>query len=733
MLVVQVALPVPLFRTFDYLLSADQQVVPGARIKVPFGSRKAIGIVISTSNVSELPEHQLKQPEEIIDDHSLFSDSLWRMLNWAASYYHYPLGEVLFHALPVLLRQGHPAQEEPLWQWQVTPQGKDTLPESLPGNARKQQQVLALLQHSPIWQHEVSKQGLSVAVLRALSAKGLCELHQPEYQSSQWSKEQVISGEQRLMLNREQATAIGAIRSEDESFAVWLLAGVTGSGKTEVYLSVLENILAKGRQALVLVPEIGLTPQTIARFRARFNAPVEVLHSALNNHQRLRVWLRARRGEAAIIIGTRSALFTPFAHLGVIVIDEEHDSSYKQQEGWRYHARDLAVFRAYEENIPVILGSATPSLETLQNVKAGKYRELQLRKRAGSAQPAAQQLIDIKGVVLQGGLSPQLIHKIHQHLRANNQVLLFLNRRGFSPALLCHECGWSAECERCDRYYTLHQQQRQLRCHHCDSQRRIPQQCPQCGSTHLIPVGLGTEQLEHNLNALFPAVPVSRIDRDTTSRKGSLEQHLAEIQQGGARLLTGTQMLAKGHHFPDVTLVALLDVDGALFSADFRAAERFAQLYTQVAGRAGREIKAGEVLIQTHHPEHPLLQTLLYQGYDAFAAQALRERQQVMLPPFTSHILFRAEDYHSQHAADFLQQIRKLLESSACEDQRLWIMGPVPALHTKRSGRYRWQLLLQHPSRLMLQRLIQQHRPALEQLSLARKVRWTLDVDPTDG
>ncbi len=526
---------------------------------------------------------------------------------------------------------------------------------------------------------------------------------------------------------------VGAIRSEDEQFAAWLLAGVTGSGKTEVYLSVLENVLAKGRQALVLVPEIGLTPQTIARFRERFNAPVDVLHSGLNDSERLAVWLRARSGEAAIVIGTRSALFTPFRQLGVIIIDEEHDSSYKQQEGWRYHARDLAVFRAREEDIPMVMGSATPALETLHNVQLGKYRQLKLTQRAGNAKPAAQHLIDLKGLPLKVGLSQPLLKSMQHHLKAGNQVMLFLNRRGYAPALLCHECGWIAECQRCDHYYTFHQHQRQLRCHHCDSQRPVPHQCPQCGSTHLVSVGVGTEQLEHELAPLFPDTPITRIDRDTTSRKGSLEQHLADIHRGEARILIGTQMLAKGHHFPDVTLVALLDVDGALFSADFRSAERFAQLYTQVSGRAGRAGKQGEVLLQTHHPEHPLLQVLLQQGYDAFAKQTLAERNSVFLPPYTSHIIVRAEDHDNQQAPLFLQQLRNLLEASPLKDDSLWVMGPVPALQSKRGGRFRWQLLLQHPTRRVLQQLMKSSLPLIGTLPQTRKVKWTLDVDPIDS
>ncbi|PKH19131.1 primosomal protein N' [Enterobacterales bacterium CwR94] len=731
MTVIRIALAVPLMRCFDYLLPDGMQVTVGARVNVPFGKREMTGIVVAIAVESEFSAEQLKPIIAVIDDASLFAPSLWRILNWAADYYQYPLGEVLFHALPVLLRQGRAAQQTSRWQWQATEQGQNTAVSEIK-RAPKQQQALAVLQQHAVYRDALEQQQLTESPLQALREKGLAALCEQPHVPVDWRPSFSVKGE-RLRLNTEQATAVGAIRSEDDHYAAWLLAGITGSGKTEVYLSILENVLASGRQALILVPEIGLTPQTIARFRERFAAPVDVLHSALNDSERLAVWLRARAGETAIVIGTRSSLFTPFAHLGVIVIDEEHDSSYKQQEGWRYHARDLAVFRAREEDIPIVLGSATPALETLQNVQSGKYRQLTLTRRAGNARQATQLLVDLKGVQLQGGLSPALIKKIGQHLQADNQVLLFLNRRGYSPTLLCHECGWIAECQRCDRYYTLHQQSRQLRCHHCDSQRPIPHQCPQCGSTHMVPVGMGTEQLEEKLSALFPNVPLSRIDRDTTSRKGALEAQLAEVHRGGARLLIGTQMLAKGHHFPDVTLVSLLDVDGALFSADFRAAERFAQLYTQVAGRAGRAGKQGEVLLQTHHPEHPLLQTLLQKGYDAFATQALNERQQVLLPPYTSHVLFRAEDHDNQQAALFLQQLRALLMNSPLYDERLWIMGPVPALQAKRGGRFRWQLLLQHPSRAQLQRIVKTSHPQITALPQARKVKWTLDVDPTEN
>ncbi|ALB72323.1 primosomal protein N' [Cronobacter muytjensii] len=729
--VARVALPVPLARTFDYLLPDTMTAAAGCRVRVPFGRQQRVGVVVAVGEESELPRSELKSVAEVLDGASLYPTTLWRMLLWAADYYHHPVGEVLFHALPVLLRQGKPASPAPLWYWFATEEGRAVELNSLK-RSPKQQQALAALRHGRLWRHEVAQMAFNDAALQALRTKGLCELGSELPPVADWRGQFSVAGD-RLRLNTEQATAVGAIRGEADNFCAWLLAGVTGSGKTEVYLSVLENTLAQGKQALVLVPEIGLTPQTIARFRERFNAPVEVLHSALNDSERLAAWLKAKSGEAAIVIGTRSALFTPFKNLGVIVIDEEHDSSYKQQEGWRYHARDLAVYRAHSEQIPIILGSATPALETLHNVRQRKYRVLKLTHRAGNARPALQHVLDLKGQPLQAGLAPALVARMRQHLQADNQVILFLNRRGFAPALLCHDCGWIAECPRCDHYYTLHQAQHQLRCHHCDSQRPVPRQCPGCGSTHLVPVGLGTEQLEQSLAPLFPGVPLSRIDRDTTSRKGALEQQLAEVHRGGARILIGTQMLAKGHHFPDVTLVALLDVDGALFCADFRSAERFAQLYTQVAGRAGRAGKQGEVVLQTHHPEHPLLQTLLHQGYDAFADQALAERSSVWLPPYSSHILIRAEDHHNQDAPAFLQQLRNLLQASPLADDKLWLLGPVPALQPKRGGRYRWQLLLQHPSRLQLQRIVAGSLPLVGTLPAARKVKWTLDVDPTEG
>ncbi len=731
MTVAHVALAVPLDRTFDYLVPVTLSAVIGGRVVVPFGKRQAIGIITNITEQSNLPADQLKPILKVLDKQSLFSDKLWRLLHWSAQYYHYPLGEVLFHALPVLLRQGKPAEMTPLWQWQITPKGHLIDINNL-HRAKKQQNALAILRQQPIYRHQLSEMALTDAILQALKKKGLVALSACLPEQPNWQQKYSVQTD-RCKLTKEQATTVAVILSHLHEFRTFLLDGVTGSGKTEVYLNVLEHILSQGKQALVLVPEIGLTPQTIHRFRQRFNVPIDILHSGLNDSERLAVWLRCQQGHTAIVIGTRSALFTPFNDLGFIIVDEEHDTSYKQQTSWRYHARDMAIMRAHSENITILLGSATPSLETLNNALHGKYYHLRLTQRPGNISMAKHYLIDLKSQPLQAGLTPVMIKTIKKHLANNNQVILFLNRRGFSPTLLCHECGWIAECPRCERYYTLHQQQRCLRCHHCDSQRPIPYQCVKCGSTQLLPVGVGTEQLEQTLHDIFPETPITRIDRDTTNRKGALEQYLADIHLGGARILIGTQMLAKGHHFPNVTLVGLIDIDSALFSADFRAAEHFAQLYTQVAGRAGRASKAGEVLLQTHHPEHPLLRILMNKGYHEYALQDLSERQSAFLPPFTYHALFRAEDYKSEQAHAFLQHIRELFAEVEQEQSTLWVMGPVTALQAKISGRYRWQLLIQHPSRHYLQQLLQRLVEKITALPLAKKIKWSLDIDPIEN
>lgn len=727
--IAHVSLPVPLDRTFDYLIKAGQHPVIGGRVKVPFGRQRLIGIVTKLSNDSEFAREKLKGLDSVLDTASLWAPHLYKLLNWSSTYYQYPLGETLANAMPTWLRKGREASFAALKAWQITELGKNQDLNKLT-RAPKQAKTLNLVRHQQCSHEQMLEEDITAATLKAVVDKGWIEEISLAPKPTYWQRNVEITQE-KPQLNEEQAIAIATVNANPE-FGCYLLDGVTGSGKTEVYLQLLEPILHAGRQALILVPEIGLTPQTINRFKRRFNVPVDMIHSALNDTERLNAWLAARDNHAGIIIGTRSALFTPFNDLGIIIVDEEHDASYKQQDSMRYHARDLAVMRANLDNIPIVLGSATPALETLHNAKVGKYHHLTLTKRAGTAIPARHGVLDVKGLYLNSGLSAPLIAQMRKHLSEGNQVMLFLNRRGFSPALMCHECGWMAECKRCDAYYTFHQHSNEIRCHHCGSQQPIMHQCQGCGSTQLISVGVGTEQLETQLMTLFPEYKTVRIDRDSTRRKGSLENYLDAIKNNEYQILIGTQMLAKGHHFPNVTLVGLIDVDSSLFSSDFRAPERLAQLFIQVAGRAGRASKPGEVILQTHHPEHSLLQSLLHHGYGHFAEHALNERKFAQLPPYTHLSLFRAESNNNDNVEQFLRQVRDILESHPQYHDATPVLGPIPAPLARRAGKYRWQLLFQAPNRTVMQSMLRGAKTAIELLPLAKKVRWTLDIEPQD-
>lgn len=727
--IAHIALPVPLDRTFDYLIKPGQTPTIGGRVKVPFGRQRLIGIVVKLSNESEFAREKLKGIDAVLDNSSLWPPHLYKLLNWSSSYYQYPLGETLANAMPAWLRKGREASFSALKAWQVTELGKNQDLNKLT-RAPKQAKALNLVRHQQCSHEQMLEEEITAATLKSVADKGWIEEIFLAPKSSNWQRRVEVTQE-KPQLNEEQAIAIATVNANPE-FGCYLLDGVTGSGKTEVYLQLLEPILKAGRQALVLVPEIGLTPQTINRFKRRFNVPVDVIHSGLNDTERLNSWLAARDNHAGIIIGTRSALFTPFNDLGIIIVDEEHDASYKQQDSMRYHARDLAVMRANLDNIPIILGSATPALETLHNAKVGKYHHLTLTKRAGTAIPARHGVLDVKGLYLNSGLSAPLIAQMRKHLSEGNQVMLFLNRRGFSPALMCHECGWMAECKRCDAFYTFHQHSNEIRCHHCGSQQPIMHQCGGCGSTQLISVGVGTEQLETQLMNLFPEYKTVRIDRDSTRRKGSLESYLDAIKNNEYQILIGTQMLAKGHHFPNVTLVGLIDVDSSLFSSDFRAPERLAQLFIQVAGRAGRASKPGEVILQTHHPEHSLLQSLLHKGYGHFAEHALQERKFAQLPPYTHLSLFRAESNNNENVEQFLRQVRDILESHPQFHDATPVLGPIPAPLARRAGKYRWQLLFQAPNRTVMQSMLRGAKTAINLLPLAKKIRWTLDIEPQD-
>jgi primosomal protein N' (replication factor Y) len=534
-------------------------------------------------------------------------------------------------------------------------------------------------------------------------------------------------------LNAEQQLAVNSIVASLQSYKPFLLEGVTGSGKTEVYMQAIEQCLAKNLQALVLVPEIGLTPQMLARFESRFSVPIAVLHSSISEKKRATAWKMAKEGTAAIVLGTRSSAFTPLKNPGLFIIDEEHDASFKQQDGFRYSARDLMVMRAYLEKCPIVLGSATPSLESLQNAKIGRYSRLLLPVRAGNAKLPKIQVLDIRHKKLDEGLSAQFIGAMKTHLEQNGQILLFLNRRGFAPTLMCFDCGFVANCKRCDAKLTLHSQSKKLRCHHCEYSCTVYERCPSCQNRNLSPLGVGTERVEAVLQRYFPDKEIVRIDRDSTSRKGKMEEALNKIHKQEAQILLGTQMLAKGHHFPNVTLVGILDIDQALFSNDFRSTERLGQLVTQVAGRAGRSDRLGQVMLQSCHPEHPLLQTLIEKGYTPFADHLLLERRATALPPFSYQVLIRSETKINTQSFNFLKQLKDIAQQSIHKNNlSLQILGPVTAPMEKKDGKYRCQLLLQANKRNALQSLMADLICYLEENSPPRSVRWSLDVDPID-
>ena len=734
-LFLRVAVPSPLHRNFDYLAPAKcnpATLAPGVRVRVPFGKTKTIGILVDIVTHSAVESGRIKAALDVLDDQPLLSADLLQLAHWASGYYHYPLGEVFASMLPALLRSGKSPQIKSLRRWHMTPQGATIAPDSLT-RAPRQAELMRLLRAHP--------QGLSStqllehpgdwqSTLRTLINKGWVNADDTGDTPADAGHAHAMPREQRLALNPPQQDAVTAVGNALGNFQAFLLDGVTGSGKTEVYLQVIEQTLARGLQALVLVPEIGLTPQLIERFQRRFNVPLAVLHSGMSDRERLSAWVMARSGQAPIIIGTRSAVFTPLKNPGVIIIDEEHDTSFKQQDGFRYSARDVAVMRAHQTNVPVILGSATPSLESLHNVNSGRYHSLKLPERAGSALHPSIETLDVRHQPMVDNLSQPLLTLITRHLAQNNQVLLFLNRRGYAPTLLCHDCGWVAECRRCDAHLTLHQGTRLLQCHHCGTQRPLDKHCPACKSADLRALGYGTERIEHALKNKFPETLITRIDRDSTRLKGALQTLLEGVHSGASQILLGTQMLAKGHHFPDVTLVGILDTDQGLFSADFRASERMAQLILQVAGRAGRAEKPGQVVLQTHHPDHPLLQLLLTRGYHHFADAALAERRDAGLPPYSSLALLRAEAIHRDHPQQFLNQARDAAQ--ALNIAGVELLGPVPAPMEKRAGHYRAHLLIQATRRNELHQLLDAWLPGLKKIPGQRKVRWALDVDPTE-
>lgn len=715
--IIQVALPVPRGETYDYLCPMPVEI--GSRVRVPFGSRRLTGLVVALQGASSLSPCALKPVLEVLDDSPLVGPAWLDLVSFAARYYQSPLGMAIATALPASLRQGKLAQPSRQRLWRPTAAGQCVDLAEL-ARAPRQASALAALQsaRAPLPATAIGPEGCAASVLQALAGKGLVE---PVTAS-------LISDQSELAattLNPDQSAAVEAVLG-GSGFRCHLLDGVTGSGKTEVYLALARNIIESGRQVLLLVPEIGLTPQMVERVRTRTGARIVALHSGLSDGERHNAWLAAASGEADIVLGTRSAVFVPLARPGLVIVDEEHDGSYKQQDGMRYHARDLAVRRAQQHDIAIILGSATPSLESHAHTLSGRYQALHLGQRHGRAKPPRLRTIDLRGQDCRHGLSGPLIQATRSHLEAGRQVLLFVNRRGFSPILLCHDCGWTAQCERCDARLISHQRHNSLRCHHCGHSRALPAHCPDCGSHALQHLGQGTERIEQEVARLWPQVPRIRLDRDATARKGVLEEALERIRTGDVQLIIGTQMLAKGHDFPALSLVGIIDADQGLYGQDFRASEHLAQLLVQVAGRAGRRDEPGEVLVQTHNPDHPLLRHLAPGHYRQIADMLLDERRQTGWPPFARLALIRAEAREARQALNVLQMLVQQLGSP----QGIEVLGPVPAVMERRQGRYRYQLLLRSQDRGRLQACLRSLRTRLESEPAAQRLRWSIDVDP---
>lgn len=736
-MIISVAVPVPLFKHFDYLApnesASELKPAAGMRVLVPFAGRHVVGIILSTQeSIDTHPDYALKTAAQILDLETSIPLRLLNLIIWASQYYCHPIGECLHTALPVALRKSSTTKSAPqplsICKWHRT---EKTFKPS--NRAPKQEEIVRLFDQHPsgIWQDALKLMGYTTSQLNSLEKNGYIrrELINPlsaEHQKSPRKKTP------ELTLNAEQENAIQTLCRHHGRFETSLLHGVTGSGKTEVYIEIARQAIRKGKQALILIPEINLTPQTLARFQSQLDSPIGLIHSAMSEREKLTMWHLAKNGVADIIIGTRSAIFTPFKHLGLIIVDEEHDASFKQSDGFKYSARDLAVKRGQLENIPVLLGSATPSLESLLNAQNKKYHYIRLTERAGRGQTPNIHLIDIKSRALEHGCSRPLIQRISKELEQGKQVIIFQNRRGYSPTLLCSSCGWIAQCPNCDARLTLHSRPIHLHCHHCDYKESMPDSCMKCGHSALSPLGSGTERIESGLATFFPHTRIIRIDRDNIKKQQDMKRLIEEINSGEPCILVGTQMLAKGHDFHKVTLVAVIDADNSLFSADFRAFEHSTQLLLQVAGRTGRGEHPGTVLIQTKHPDHALFEPIIENNYDLAADRELEERQLCKLPPFSKMISVRAESASQDINFSALTELKQCLSNTLPAEiyPDCQISGPVEANMPRKSGIFRAYLHI-FTQNTKTRTLIQQHLPLLTSKHKS-KIKIIIDVDPLE-
>jgi len=724
--VLRVALDVPLPTLFDYLPAPGIDADVGDRVVVPFGTRRRIGVVVERGTTSEVPAAKLRPIAALRDDAPRLNAPWLALMRFLAGYYQRPLGETVTGSLPPRLRslRALPRPTNPSWRLAAAVPAE-------PPRAPRQRSLLERLRPGPLDEQALlgadprERRRLRPA-LRALMRAGWIEP----------SPERVAPGGTRYVaehaLNSEQIAACEAIRGSLGRYEALLLHGITGSGKTEIYLHLIADVLARGEQALVLVPEISLTPQLEARFRRAFpESALAILHSALEEGPRTAAWLAAARGEAQIVLGTRLAALAPLARLGLVVVDEEHDTSFKQQEGLRYSGRDAAVMRARLAGCPVVLGTATPALETWFNCEAGRYRRIALSARAapGAVLPRVH-TVDLAAEPVQHGIANRLLEAIGARLARGEQSLVFINRRGYAPVLGCPACGWAAGCERCTAHLVLHAVDRRLRCHHCGAESAVPRACMVCGNVDLRAVGRGTQRVEESLAAQFPDARIVRIDRDTVRRRETLTRTLEEVRRGATDILVGTQLLAKGHDFPALTLVGVLNADTALLSTDYRAAERLFATLAQVAGRAGRRERPGEVMVQTRYPRHALFAALARHDYAGFAAAQLAERRDAGFPPYVSEAVLRAEAPRLDAALAFLHHAAECAQAP----DAVTVYDPVPQLLTRRAGLERAKLLVQSDSRPQLQKFLAEWCLALEAAPapLMRGLRWHLDVDPIE-
>lgn len=721
MAIVRVALDVPLATLFDYTATDDVQ--PGQRVLVPFGRKQLVGVVLQQAVESDLDADRIKPVIRVLDEEPLLPADVLELVRFCSDYYHYPLGATAINALPVRMRRSEPLARNAAQRYALTAAGRALDPEQLDQRKVVQRRLLEALRLNVLDSAQLRALSSSApSALKALQAAGWVE-------HCKTTSPQFVELRNAHVLNEEQQKAVDAV-AQSTGYGCFLLHGITGSGKTEVYMHLMHHALQQGGQVLLLAPEINLTPQLENYFRSRFpGIELASLHSGLAEGVRAQNWLAAQSGRARIVLGTRLAVYTPLPQLALILVDEEHDASFKQQDGLRYSARDVAIFRANQRKVPVVLGSATPALESWHNAQTGRYHLLQLTARAHAAANLPEvRCIDTRNVVLQDGISEQLLGALQQRLQRKEQSLVFINRRGYAPVLMCTACGWLSGCARCAGKLVLHQQERRLRCHHCGYQAKVPHACPDCGNADLHPVGFGTQRIEDVLQQRFPEARILRVDRDSTRNKGSWDEMRNRIAGEQVDILVGTQMLAKGHDFPKLTLVGVLNPDSALYSGDFRAPERLYAQLAQVAGRAGRAEQPGEVLVQTNFPDHPLFRALRAHDYAAFAQTQLAEREMAGFPPFVFQAMLRAEGRHEEAVYDFLHRAR---EAAVALESPVEVYGVVPAAMPRRAGQVRAQILLQSMSRKILQQFLHTWRSQLDVLP-AQKMRWSLDVDPME-